>query len=74
MGIIVSLPISGLLSEARLGWELVYYAQGMLALSMAAVWTLLTAGGPEQHQAVGDAEKEFIREGLRTYTKVSRTA
>jgi hypothetical protein len=42
----------------------------MLMLSMAIICGLLTARSPEQHQAVGDAEKEYVREALSLYKKV----
>nr|XP_034831921.1 putative inorganic phosphate cotransporter [Maniola hyperantus] len=69
LGAIISLPISGLLTESRLSWELVFYSQAMMALSMAVVWGLLTASSPERHHAIGDTEKEFIRESLAGYTQ-----
>ncbi|XP_046965520.1 putative inorganic phosphate cotransporter isoform X1 [Vanessa cardui] len=69
LGTIVALPLSGLMSQARLGWELIFYAQAMLTLSMGAVWALLTASTPDQHHAIGDAEKEFIKEALACYKK-----
>ncbi|XP_045772827.1 putative inorganic phosphate cotransporter [Maniola jurtina] len=67
LGTIISLPISGLLTESRLSWELVFYSQAMMTLSMAVIWGLLTASSPERHQAIGDTEKEFIRESLAGY-------
>lgn len=39
-------------------------------LSMAAIWGLLTSSSPEGHHAVGDSEKEHIRENLNRYQKV----
>ncbi|KAJ8721775.1 hypothetical protein PYW08_004177 [Mythimna loreyi] len=69
LGIIIALPIAGLLSSAPLGWELVYYSLAMLALSMAIISGTLTASSPGEHQAVGDAEKEFISSTLNSYKK-----
>lgn len=68
---VVALLVGGMLSETRLGWELLFYAQAMLALSMATVWGLLTATSPDEHQAVGDSEKEYIKEAIACYRKVS---
>lgn len=42
----------------------------MLALSMAIISGTLTASTPGEHQAVGDAEKEFIRDTLNRFKKV----
>ncbi|CAK1579849.1 unnamed protein product [Parnassius mnemosyne] len=67
LGIIAALPLSGLLSETRLGWELIFYSQAIMTLSMAAMWGLLTASSPDEHQAVGDSEKEYIKETLACY-------
>lgn len=72
IGIILALPLSGKLTTAPLGWELVYYVLAMLGLSMAVISGALTASSPDQHQAIGDAEKEFIQENLNYYRKVNR--
>lgn len=70
LGTVIAFPISGYLSQTRLGWELIFYSQAMMTLSMAAIWALLTAGSPDSHQAIGDEEKDFIRQALSTYRKV----
>lgn len=70
IGIIIALPVAGLISAAALGWELVYYALAMMGLAMAVISGTLTASSPEDHQAVGDTEKEFIRKNLEYYRKV----
>ncbi|CAH2229076.1 jg19857 [Pararge aegeria aegeria] len=72
IGTIISLPISGLLTESRLSWELIFYSQAMMTLSMAVIWSLLTGSSPERHQAMGDTEKEFIRETLAGYHQSCR--
>ncbi|XP_012545207.2 putative inorganic phosphate cotransporter isoform X2 [Bombyx mori] len=69
LGIIIGLPISGLLSQTRLGWEFIYYALAMATLSMAVVIGTLTASSFEGHQAMGDGEKEFIRDAMTLYKK-----
>ncbi|XP_047503567.1 putative inorganic phosphate cotransporter [Pieris napi] len=69
LGIMIGLPISGLISEARLGWELVFYSQAMMTFSMAVIWGLLTASRPDKHKAVGDWESEFIKETSKFYRK-----
>ncbi|XP_072948849.1 putative inorganic phosphate cotransporter [Epargyreus clarus] len=69
LGTIIALPISGMISEAKLGWELIFYSQAMMTLSFAIVWALLTASSPDQHHAVGDKEKEFINEALSSCRK-----
>lgn len=67
---IVALLVAGMLNETRLAWELLFYAQAMTTLSMAAIWGLLTATSPDEHQAVGDSEKEYIKEAIACYRKV----
>ncbi|CAG5058469.1 unnamed protein product [Parnassius apollo] len=69
LGIIFAILVAGLLSETRLGWELIFYSQAIITLSMAVIWGLLTASSPEEHQAVGDSEKEYIKETLACYRK-----
>ncbi|KAL0839184.1 hypothetical protein ABMA28_017152 [Loxostege sticticalis] len=69
LGIIVAIPVSGLITESRLGWELVMYSLGMLALSAGTVCFLFTASTPRSHQAIGDAEVEFLERALSFYRK-----
>ncbi|RVE43976.1 hypothetical protein evm_011379 [Chilo suppressalis] len=69
LGVILSLYVAGILSESRLGWELIFYSLAMATLSMAVVCALLTASSPEDHQAVGDEEKEYIKETQSLYRK-----
>ncbi|XP_050675822.1 putative inorganic phosphate cotransporter isoform X2 [Leptidea sinapis] len=69
IGMMIGMPVSGLLSQSRLGWELIFYSQAMMTFSMAAIWGLLTASSPEQHKAIGDAEQEFIKESKKFYRK-----
>lgn len=70
LGIILALPLSGFFAQMPLGWELVYYALAMLALSMAVIYGVLTASTPEKHEAIGDKEKEFLSEAQSCYSKV----
>ncbi|XP_041979104.1 putative inorganic phosphate cotransporter [Aricia agestis] len=67
LGTIIAFPISGALTRARLGWELVCYAQAMGTLAVATMWVLLTSSTPDKHEAVGDKEKEMIRDAMETY-------
>ncbi|XP_075977491.1 putative inorganic phosphate cotransporter [Anticarsia gemmatalis] len=69
IGIIVGLNVSGILSALPLGWELIYYALAMMSLSLGVISATLTASSPEDHQAVGDVEIEFIKESLTYYRK-----
>ncbi|KAJ2948845.1 hypothetical protein O0L34_g5771 [Tuta absoluta] len=71
VGILIGLPISAMISEHRLGWELIFYSQAMLTLSVGVMWVLLTASTPDQHEAMGDTEKEFIKETLSNLKKRS---
>ncbi|XP_059058441.1 putative inorganic phosphate cotransporter [Achroia grisella] len=70
VGIIVALPIIGIVSEARLGWELIYYSLAMMAFSMGTICVLLTASSPNKHQAVGDTEKEYIAVAMSNIEKL----
>ncbi|OWR49786.1 putative inorganic phosphate cotransporter [Danaus plexippus plexippus] len=67
LGTIIALPVSGIISESRLGWELIFYSQAMMTLSTATLWVLLTSSTPETHHAIGDTEKEYIRRSLSCY-------
>lgn len=42
----------------------------MMSLAMAVTYGILTASTPNRHDAIGDKEKEFIRETHMTYNKV----
>ncbi|CAG9786474.1 unnamed protein product [Diatraea saccharalis] len=69
VGVIISIYVAGILSEARLGWELIFYSLAMTTLSMAVICAALTASSPTDHPAVGDEEKEYIREAQSLYRK-----
>ncbi|KAG6449200.1 hypothetical protein O3G_MSEX005909 [Manduca sexta] len=69
LGIILAFPVSGLLSQMPLGWEFIYYALAMVTLSLAVIIGTLTASTPEEHQAIGDDEKEHINETRSLYRK-----
>ncbi|XP_052747646.1 putative inorganic phosphate cotransporter isoform X2 [Galleria mellonella] len=70
LGMILALPVIGIISEARLGWELIYYSLAMMAFSIGAICILLTANSPNKHQAVGDTEKEYIAVAKNNMEKI----
>ena len=47
MGVIISLPLSGVLAE-HFGWEYVFYVTGGLAVTWAIVWICLVSDSPDK--------------------------
>ena len=55
MGIIVTLPVSGILAE-RLGWEMVFYVTGGFGVAWSVFWFLLVVDTPAQHSRISEVK------------------
>ena len=65
MGVILGLPLSGVLAE-HLGWEYVFYVTGGMGLIWGIAWTLLVSESPSRHSRISqvstcilDLKKKF---------------
>ncbi|KAI5639155.1 major facilitator superfamily domain-containing protein [Phthorimaea operculella] len=64
LGIILGMPVSGLLASTPLGWPLIYYAMAGLMVFAAALWYFFTASTPDQHRFMTLREQEYIEQNL----------
>ncbi|XP_026315270.1 putative inorganic phosphate cotransporter [Hyposmocoma kahamanoa] len=64
LGIIIGMPVSGLLAETKLGWPLIFYVMAGLMVVTALMWQFLTASTPGEHRWITHEEKEYIERGL----------
>lgn len=64
LGTMVTMAISGILSNSDLGWPVVYYLSGAAGLVWVALWMMLGAGSLSKHRFVSQAEKDYIQASL----------
>lgn len=64
MGLVVSAPLSGALSEHGFagGWPSAFYVSGIIGVVVFAIFALLVKSTPEEHKWVSQAELDCIRE------------
>lgn len=53
-----------------MGWRLIFYSMGALALVTAVFWWMLTASTPAQHRFVSKKELQYIENSLETKKEV----
>lgn len=70
LGSVIGMPVSGLLSDTKLGWTMIFYAMAGLMVVTSVVWQLLTASTPGEHRWMTPEEKEYIERGLNISNEV----
>ena len=68
IGIVVSLPISGILS-ASVGWESVFYVFGVVGCIWCVLWLIFVKASPATDPWITKEEKRFIEKSLSNQTK-----
>lgn len=68
IGIVVSLPVSGILSQS-LGWESVFYVFGVIGCIWTVLWLIFVRKSPRADPWISTAEKDYIETSLRSQTK-----
>ncbi|CAH0715886.1 unnamed protein product, partial [Brenthis ino] len=64
IGIIIAMPVSGILAETALGWKLIFYSISLFMVVTAGVWVFFSANSPGDHRLMTDGEREYIENGL----------
>ncbi|CAH2096599.1 unnamed protein product [Euphydryas editha] len=64
IGIIVAMPLSGVLAETKMGWKLIFYVISGILVVTACIWVFLGASSPGDHRLINKEEKEYIESGL----------
>lgn len=68
-GTVVTLSISGWLSQTEWGWPSVFYLFGVLGLVWGWFWFRYAYDSPDQHPRITAAEKLFIKQGIGDHRK-----
>lgn len=68
IGIVVSLPVSGILAK-NLGWESVFYVFGAIGCVWTALWLIFVRKSPNADPFITDEEKRYIEFSLDMQTK-----
>jgi ACS family sodium-dependent inorganic phosphate cotransporter len=63
VGIVVALPVSGLLSEMW-GWESIFYAFGVLALIWTFFWFSTVGETPSEDKRISEDEIDYITSSI----------
>ncbi|CAH2096617.1 unnamed protein product [Euphydryas editha] len=64
IGIIVAMPLSGVLAETKMGWKLIYYVISGILTVTTCIWVFLGANSPGDHRLITKEEKVYIESGL----------
>lgn len=64
MGTILTMPLCGLLASTSMGWKLIFYSMGGLALVTALIFWAFTASSPRQHRFIKEEEVLYIERSL----------
>ncbi|KAJ8731683.1 hypothetical protein PYW07_004847 [Mythimna separata] len=73
IGVIIAMPLSGLLAETALGWKMIFYVTSAIMFLTAALWYWFAASTPGEHSMMTEEEKTYIEMGLDTSTETRRT-
>jgi MFS transporter, ACS family, solute carrier family 17 (sodium-dependent inorganic phosphate cotransporter), other len=68
IGIVVSLPVSGILAQS-LGWESVFYVFGVVGCIWTVLWLMFVRKSPGADPWISTIEKEYIESSLSLQTK-----
>ncbi|RVE51985.1 hypothetical protein evm_003263 [Chilo suppressalis] len=66
VGIIIAMPLSGLLAETAIGWKLNFYVMSGLLFLNAAVWYWFAASSPAEHRMISKEERQYIETSLHS--------
>lgn len=68
-GTVVGYPLTSALITS-MGWESVFYVQGVMTLVWCVFWFVLVADSPRQHKTISAAEKEYILASIGEHKKM----
>lgn len=70
LGTVISLPFSGVLAH-YVGWEWIFYVQGILAVVWCLAWALLVFDSPAQHPRIPQKELQLYLTTMNTPTNTA---
>lgn len=62
IGIALAMPITGTISESKLGWPIAFYSTGGLGVAWALVFAIFVENSPASHKRVTEEELRYIQE------------
>jgi MFS transporter, ACS family, solute carrier family 17 (sodium-dependent inorganic phosphate cotransporter), other len=68
IGIVVSLPVSGILAQ-KFGWESVFYVFGLIGCLWTVLWLFLVRQSPAADPWISTTERNYIESSLQSQTK-----
>ncbi|XP_041979105.1 putative inorganic phosphate cotransporter [Aricia agestis] len=71
LGVIIAMPVSGLLAETALGWRSIFYAVSAITGGVAALWYCFAASSPREHRLMTEEERSYIERDLHISEKGS---
>lgn len=60
LGTVVSLPVTGEISDSSVGWPVAFYLYGGLGMAWVVVWAFFGADSPEKIFRISEEEKRYI--------------
>ncbi|KAF5292856.1 hypothetical protein FQR65_LT11108 [Abscondita terminalis] len=63
-GTVISMPLSGLLSDSPIGWPSVFYVFGAVGTVWSIAFLLFVFEDPEKHPRIKDEERHYIKKSL----------
>ncbi|XP_047503568.1 putative inorganic phosphate cotransporter [Pieris napi] len=66
LGIVIAMPVSGLLAATDLGWKLIFYGISALMFVEAFIWHFFAASSPGEHRLITYKEREYIESDLNS--------
>lgn len=73
IGIVVSLPVSGILAQSY-GWESVFYVFGAIGCIWTVLWLIFVRKSPKSDPFISEEEKKYIELTLDKQTKDEEVA
>nr|CAH7751235.1 unnamed protein product [Callosobruchus chinensis] len=64
LGVIVTMPVTGILCSSSWGWPSTFYLNGALGLIWLVLWIFLAADTPYNHKFITESEKKYITSSL----------
>lgn len=68
IGIVVSLPISGILAQT-LGWESIFYVFGVIGCIWTVFWLMFVRQSPKYDSYITEGERNYIESTLNSQSK-----
>ncbi|CAH1108548.1 unnamed protein product [Psylliodes chrysocephalus] len=62
LGNVISLPLSGLISNSKYGWPAVFYLYGVLGMAWSVLYFIVGSDSPAKHKTISMSERQYIEQ------------